>query len=141
MKKDLRLAPFTMRLYGPCRRLWEETPGIGLTPADERENLASFLRRNRSLSFLALRGGEVVGTVLAGHDGRRGFLYHLCVAEVERSRGLGKRLVDTALRGLADRGIQKCHVMVFADNETGKRFWIKAGFSFRSDLGLFSKNL
>lgn len=143
MKKDaeIRLTPLGLAMYDELLALWKGTPGMGLSSADEKEHLAVFLRRNRGLSFAAVKDGKIVGTVLAGHDGRRGFLYHLCTAESERKRGLGRRLAERALAGLARRGIAKCHVMVFADNEQGKGFWIRFGFKPRGDIALFSKDL
>lgn len=138
---EIELKPLRTDLYEELMRLWKRVPGMGLSSADTKEGLAVFLRRNRGLSFAAVKDGRIVGTVLAGHDGRRGFLYHLCVAEAERKRGIGGRLTERALAGLAERGIRKCHVMVFADNEYGRRFWAKAGFSLRTDIALFSKEL
>jgi len=143
MKKDaeIRLVPLGLEMYEELLGLWKGVPGMGLSSADSKEGLEVFLGRNRGLSFVAVKDEKIVGTVLAGHDGRRGFLYHLCVTEAERNRGLGRRLVERALAGLAERGIRKCHVMVFADNEGGRRFWEKEGFSLRTDIALFSKNL
>ena len=132
---------FDLAYYDEIMILWKTHPGIGLSGADTRENIGSYLARNPGGSFLALVDGKVAGTVLGGHDGRRGFLYHLFVAEEHRGRGLGRVLLDRAVECLEREGIQKCHVMVFASNEEGKAFWRKAGFHPRGDLEIFSFNL
>ena len=64
-----------------------------LSAADGRAEIASFLARNPGFSQVALEGGKLVATILVGHDGRRGLIHHLVVAEGARHRGLGRRLV------------------------------------------------
>ncbi|MBN1531173.1 MAG: GNAT family N-acetyltransferase [Spirochaetes bacterium] len=138
---EYRLADFTMEYYEPAVSLWRSDSGIGSGPADERGQIALFLRRNPGLSLVALRDDRVVGTVLCGHDGRRGFLYHLYVLPEHRRRGVGRMLADRAIRGLRGAGVTRCHIMVFLDNEAGRRFWEATGFWFRSDIGIMSLDL
>ncbi|WP_242478653.1 GNAT family N-acetyltransferase [Rubrivivax gelatinosus] len=113
-------------------------PGIGLSEADEPAALAAFLRRNPGLSFVAQDGGELVGTILCGHDGRRGLIHHLAVAPGRRRRGLGRALLDAALAALQAQGIGKCHLMVFADNAEGLAFWRRQQAIERVELALLS---
>lgn len=132
---------FDLAYYDKVMTLWKSHAGIGLSGADSREHLESFLRRNPGGSFLTLEKSEVVGTVLCGHDGRRGFIYHLFVAQEARGKGVGRHLVAKALHFLKQEGVQKCHVLVFASNEEGKEFWRKAGFHSRMDLEICSFDL
>lgn len=118
--------------------LWRSMPGIGLSEADEPAALAAFLRRNPGLSFVALDGSELVGTLLCGHDGRRGLIHHLAVAPEQRRRGLGRALLDAALAALQAQGIGKCHLMVFADNTEGLAFWRRQQAVERVELALLS---
>jgi len=127
--------------YIPARRLWEAIPGMGLSSADGETEIGSFLERNPGLSFCCLDGDQLVGTVLAGHDGRRGYLYHAAVLPAWRGRGIGRSLVDASLDALAKAGIRKCHLFVFADNDTGCRYWGSHGWTLRGDLKVFSRDL
>ena len=76
---------------------------------------------------------------LCGHDGRRGFLYHLAVAETHRRQGLGKLLVDACLARLGKLGVQKCNVLLFDHNAGGRAFWLRRGWSEREDLAILQK--
>lgn len=116
-------------------RLWKSVPGIGLREYDDgREGFARFLRRNPRTCFAASDGGEIVGTILAGHDGRRGFLYHVAVSPDHQGQGIGRRLTEAAMEALSREGIFKTALVVFADNAGGNEFWEKLGFAARPDL-------
>ncbi len=114
---------------------------MGLNDADSRENLANFLARNPGLSFVAARGGTIIGTILGGHDGRRGFLYHLAVCAEAQGNGVGRRLVEHSLATLKAAGITKCHLFVMADNSRGLAFWDHIGFKQRADIHICSQDL
>jgi ribosomal protein S18 acetylase RimI-like enzyme len=124
--------------YDAAFALWKATPGVGLSAADEREPIFRFLERNPGMSFIAESGGRLVGTILCGHDGRRGLIHHLVVAEEHRRRGLAMQLLHAGLQALCSAGIDKCHVLVFRDNEPGAAFWRAARASLREELALFS---
>lgn len=127
-----------------AREFWPTVPGLGLSLSDEPEALSFFFVRNPGLSWGAFNGQNLVGTVLAGHDGRRGFLYHLAVAEAFRGRGVASELLTKALGGLLRCGIPKVHAFVLADNSRGLGFWAHAaslGWHRRGDLLLFSRDL
>jgi putative acetyltransferase len=125
---------FTPADYEAVIQLWRQTEGVGLGESDEREPLVAFLDRNPGLSRVAVDGTVIVGAVLCGHDGRRGYLHHLAVAKPHRKQGLGKALVELCLRDLAALGIPKCNLFLFADNHTGEAFWQHNGWTRRIDL-------
>lgn len=131
----------TIADYDQVIRLWSNTEGIGLSDADTQENIEKFLERNTGLSLVAKTESKIVGAILAGHDGRRGYLHHLCVSSAHRRSGIGRRLLENCLDRLKERGIHKCHVFVFVDNQQGLSFWSKGGFKMREELYLLSKNL
>ena len=121
--------------YDGVAALWRGTPGTGLNDVDDsREGIARFLARNPSTCFVARAPEGVVGTILAGHDGRRGHLYHAAVAPSMRGRGVGGALVRAALGALKAEGIAKAAILVFADNEAGLGFWRAHGFGGRDDV-------
>lgn len=130
-----------IRAFGPedidaAIGLWRRTPGMGLNSTDEPVALAAFLARNPGLSHVATVAQRVIGTLLAGHDGRRGFLYHLAVDGAYRRQGIGRQLVQHALTELAASGISRTSIHVFADNDEGKAFWLSLGWTDRADLSV-----
>jgi putative acetyltransferase len=121
--------------------LWRRTEGVGLNESDTRLAITAFLRRNPRLSFVAEQGGRIIGAVLCGHDGRRGYLHHLAVSKRHRRRGIGRRLVNACLAKLRKAGIQKCNIFIFANNAAGMKFWAHTGWSLRTELRLMQIRL
>jgi len=126
--------------YDSVIDLWKSTEGIGLSEADSRDNIAIFIRRNPGYSLVAQKDSEIVGAVLCGHDGRRGYLHHLAVKKGHRLKGLGKELEYSCLNRLKMDGIDKCHIFVFRENRDGAEFWITNGWQTRHDLNIMSKH-
>jgi ribosomal protein S18 acetylase RimI-like enzyme len=127
--------------YNKAYTLWLNIEGLGLSEADSEENIRSYLYRNKGLSFVCDYKGEIIGTALCGHDGRRGFIYHVAVDKEYWSNGIGKRLVSQCLSKLKDEGILKCHLFVMNNNEIGNGFWNRSGWTFRDDFAVYSKTL
>ena len=94
----------TLADYEEVLRLWQNTEGVGLNESDTRPAIASYLKRNRGMSFVAREGKQIVGAVLCGHDGRRGTLYHLAIAPTHRRAGLGTKLVERLCGGVETGG-------------------------------------
>jgi ribosomal protein S18 acetylase RimI-like enzyme len=132
---------FRMADYPEAFALWGRTEGVGLSQADEPQNVARFLDRNPGLSFVAEAEGRIVGAVLCGSDGRRGFLYHLAVESEHRRSGIGRRLVEKCLGALGAAGLRKCHLFVLADNVQGQRFWKSTGWEERTTLKVMSRDV
>lgn len=133
--------PFTIAWHTAAYRLWDACDGVGLCEADSREAIDAYLRRNPGMSFVAVAGQKLVGTVLCGHDGRRGYIHHLAVAPGWRRRGVGRSLVRRSLATLAEAGIRRCHGFVFEDNPEGLAFWEAGGWTLRTELQLISKDV
>lgn len=134
----LQLRAFEAGDHGAALALWQRTPGVGLSAADGAAPIAAYLARNPGTSFVAELDGRLVGTVLCGHDGRRGLIHHLVTDPACRRQGVARALVRAALDALRAAGIDKCHLMVFGDNVDGRRFWLSVGAVQRTELGLFS---
>jgi predicted acetyltransferase len=126
--------------YREIYALWSRTPGMGLSDADSEQSIKKFIIRNNGLSFCYTEENKIIGTILCGHDGRRGYIYHVTVAEEYRGKGIGRTLVEKSLQSLTEAGINKCHLFVFADNETGINFWNSTGWIKRDDIFVYSKN-
>lgn len=108
--------------YEQVIALWRTTEGLTLREVDSREAILAYLARNPGLSFVARDGGLVVGAVLVGTDGRRGYLQHLAVASPHRGKGLGRILAERVIEALAAIGVAKCHLMVRRENERARAF-------------------
>jgi ribosomal protein S18 acetylase RimI-like enzyme len=135
------LRELELRDHEAVVRLWEASEGVVVRDADSREAIARYLLRNPGMSFVHELRGRIVGAVLAGHDGRRGFLHHLAVARECRRRGIGEALVARALDALARDGIEKCHLMVLPSNAAARAFWRRVGWVERTDVVLMSRNV
>ena len=138
---NLVLRKLVLRDYDELLALWHSCDGVGLSEGDDLEGVRLFLRRNPGLSFVALRSGRIVGAALCGHDGRRGFLYHVAVAPTERRQGIARSLIAACLQGLRAVGMGKCHIVVYAKNKEGQRFWRHLGWVERKELKMMSQSL
>lgn len=126
--------------YEAAYALWSETEGMVLSEADSRPSIGAYLERNPCLSFVCYNDQELAGTILGGHDGRRGYIYHVAVGKAHRNQGIGGELVNRSLAGLRQAGIMKCHLFVLEGNEIGNRFWDRSGWTKRDGILLYSKD-
>ncbi|WP_246624684.1 GNAT family N-acetyltransferase [Oceanobacter mangrovi] len=124
--------------YDALLQLWQQTDGISIRTADSRAGVSRYLDRNPGLSFVIERDGELLGSLMAGHDGKRGYLQHLAVASAWRGNGFGRLLVQTCLAALQQQAIDKSHVFVFKTNPGGQAFWQHLGWQQRQDLEVYS---
>ena len=134
----LQFRNFASADYIQARALWEATPGVGLSDADGPEAIEAFLARNPGTSFVATDGAVLVGTILCGHDGRRGLIHHLVTKMSHRRLGLGTTLLRAGLKALRAQGVNKCHLLVFRSNSDGLQFWRAVAAQERTELALFS---
>jgi N-acetylglutamate synthase len=129
---------FSSADYDEVMELWRSAEGVTLRDADARAPLTAYLAQHRGLSFVATDSDRIVGAVLCGTDGRRGYLQHLAVAETHRRRGIGRELAERCVAALSARGVDKCHLMVVSDNAEAKAFWSRLGWKKRDDIQLMS---
>ena len=121
--------------YEKVYELWKSCAGMGLNNLDDsKEGIGKFLKRNPDTCFVADADNNIVGVIIVGNDGRRGYIYHTAVNPQYRKQGIAKSLVDTAMTALQKIGINKAALVVFDRNEIGNDFWKKMGFTIRDDL-------
>ncbi len=87
--------------------------------------------------MVAVKDGEIVGSILCGHDGRRGCLYHVCVREDCRMQGIGKSMVVYCMDALEREHISKVSLIAFTKNDIGNAFWKGIGWTKREDLNYY----
>ncbi|MEK4062138.1 MULTISPECIES: GNAT family N-acetyltransferase [Paenibacillus] len=127
--------------YEEAYLLWGNTTGMNLSQADSREEIVRYLERNPGLSLVCENeAGKIAGTAMCGHDGRRGYMYHVAVSGECRGAGVGRELVSRCLGRLREAGIVKCHLMVIEGNELGRSFWSGIGWQERDGIVLFSQD-
>ena len=125
----------TIEDYEKVYMLWLSCAGMGLNNLDDsKEGIDKFLKRNPDTCFVAEDGDNIVGVIIAGNDGRRGYIYHTAVDPVHRNQGIGTKLVDAAMDALKKNGIHKVALVVFDRNKDGNGFWDSIGFCARDDL-------
>ena len=128
--------------YDRVYALWMSCKNMGFNNLDDsRQGIEKYLKRNPSTCFVAEQDNAIVGVVLAGHDGRRGFIHHMAVAEDCRRQGIATDLLDQALAALKEEGINKAALLVFNRNEAGNAFWERQGFTARDDVTYRNKEL
>ncbi len=128
--------------YEDVYALWMSCAGMGLNNLDDsREGIDKFLKRNPDTCFVAVDNKKVVGVIMTGNDGRRGYVYHTSVHPDFRKQGIATKLVERAMNALEELGVNKVALVVFERNETGNAFWEKAGFTVREDLVYRNKTI
>ena len=132
----------TIEDYEGVYALWKKIKGFGIRSIDDsKEGVARFLKRNPTTSVVAEKDGRIVGSILCGHDGRRGCLYHVCVDEDYRRHGIGKRMVVFAMKALKEEKINKVSLIAFTEKGIGNAFWNTIGWTERLDLNYYDFTL
>jgi ribosomal protein S18 acetylase RimI-like enzyme len=112
----------------------------GTPHRDPRASLERKLAAGDGLFWVAQQGGRVIGTIMAGWDGHRGWLYSLAVAPDVRRGGVARALVAHAEAALVARGCPKVNLQVFTGNESAQAFWRGAGYAV-DEVVSFGKRL
>lgn len=124
--------------YEGVHDLWMTIKGFAIRSIDDsKEGVERFLMRNPETSVVAIADGKIVGAILCGHDGRRGCLYHVCVHEAYRMRGIGKAMVVFCMEKLKAEQISKVSLIAFTVNDIGNAFWRQIGWTKREDLNYY----
>ncbi len=130
----------TIADYSAVIDLMNATPGVTVRDADSREATGFYFQRNPHLSFIAEKNGELIGCVMCGHDGRRGYLQHLIVKATERKKGIGSQLVTRSFQELKSLGIHKTHIHVIKDHDLANNYWKSQKWIKRDDIHVYSLN-
>ena len=128
--------------YDEVKALWMRIKGFGIRSIDDsREGVERFIKRNPTTSVVAIEEGKIVGSILCGHDGRHGCLYHVCVDPEYRKQGIGTAMVVFAMNALKKEKISKVSLIAFTQNDIGNAFWRKIGWTQRLDLNYYDFTL
>ena len=136
--QDIVIRTMLVSDYDQVARLWTSISGFAIRSLDDsREGISRFLQRNPSTSVVAENNGEIVGTILCGHDGRQACFYHVCVKKEYRMQGIGTRMAQAATQALAAEKTNKAYLIAFKKNEAGNAFWKSVGWDFRDDRNYY----
>ena len=124
--------------YDGLLALWRGAEGVRIRDADSREGIDRYLVRNPNLSFVAEFNGEIIGTIMSGHDGKRGYIQHLAVKSNLRRQGIAVELLSMCIRALEQNGIVKSHIHILNDNKQAMDFWSNRGWEKRLDIAVYS---
>jgi N-acetylglutamate synthase len=132
-KIDIETREFAIADFEAALDLWNRLEGLDIAEGDSKEEVAQYLLRNAGLSRVATDGSKLVGVALCGHDGRRGYIYHLAVDPAYQGRGLAKRLIEECLAGLRPYGLKRAIILVGKDNIRGREFYRLTGWEELDD--------
>ena len=115
----------TIEDYDEVYKLWKKIRGFGIRSIDDsKEGVERFLRRNPTTSFVAVKEGKIVGSIL-------------CVDEAYRRHGIGKDMVVHSMKALQEEEINKVCLIAFAQNNVGNAFWNTIGWTERLDVNYY----
>ena len=138
----MQIKKMTINDYDGVYQLWISTPGMGMRSIDDsKEGIEKYLNRNPETCFVAESENKIIGVILSGHDGRRGYIHHTAVNDTVRKQGIGTTLVNAAIEALKKQGINKVALVAFSTNKLGNSFWESQGFKDRNDLVYRNKSL
>ncbi len=128
--------------YEAAYDLWSRVPGMNLQSLDNSyDGIVRFIRKNPETNFVAVEDERIVGTILGGTDGRKGFIYHTAVDPACQRRKIASYLIDRVCANFKQQKITKIGLFIVAENDGGKTFWRKKGWSFRPDILYLDRDL
>jgi ribosomal protein S18 acetylase RimI-like enzyme len=136
----VQVREFQIGDYDVVLKLWKEA-GLVLRPGDDLKDIRLKLQRDPDLFLVATEGTEVVGCVMGGWDGRRGWIYHLAVKPTRQRQGVAKSLVGELEARLAGKGAKKVNAQIYRSNTVSLSFFNACGYGVHSDLVMIGKFL
>jgi ribosomal protein S18 acetylase RimI-like enzyme len=139
---DFSLRPFSFEDdFQSVIQLWETAgEGIHIQRSDQPNEILKKLERDPDLFLVACLEEKIIGTVIAGFDGRRGMIYHLAVAPEYRNQGIASSLMVEVEKRLKSKGCIRCYLFVTPQNQTAMQFYENHGWS-RMTIIPFGKDL
>ncbi len=139
-KNKINIRRFGIEDYDAVLKLWQDCR-LPFKPygRDSREKIAKEITKETAIFLVAERDGEVIGTVLGTHDGRKGWINRLAVDPKYRRQGIAQRLLEEAEEKIYQKGIEIVTCLIEDYNQTSMDFFQKAGYTKHTDIIYFSK--
>lgn len=128
---------FSMKFYDDLIELWR-IAGISVSSSDNKEELARMSRQNPDLFLIGKASDAIIGVVMGGFDGRRGYVHHLAVDPNYQKRGYGKLLMDELIKRFRQKGVHKVHLFIEKRNKKVVDFYKNLGWQVRENLIMMS---
>lgn len=119
--------------------LWTATFGHSTGHNDPSLSIDKKLAVNDGLFFVAIVGGQIVGTTMAGYDGHRGWLYSVAVHPEYQASGIGTRLVRHAEDALTRLGCTKINLQILGSNQSVVAFYESMGYAVEDRISMGRK--
>ena len=116
--------------------LWETVFGYEATHNKPSLVIDKKVEVDDHLFFVAVDDNAVVGTIMAGYDGHRGWIYSVAVSPSHRRQGIGSRLVSHAEHALACKGCMKINLQIMEGNESVAAFYSSLGYSVEKRISM-----
>ena len=124
-----KIRQFTMEDHAQVYCLWRAAgAGLQLRPSDSYEEVEKRLQRDPELFLVADTDDGIIGVVMGGWDGRRGWLHHLAVCQEHQRHGIATALVHAVEDQLRSKGCLKVNLLVFAENTAARQFYAVLGY-------------
>ena len=116
--------------------LWQKVFGYETAHNDPNLTISKKLAVNDGLFFVAVENSQIVGTIMAGYDGHRGWLYSVAVDPNKRLSGLGSLLVHHAEAELEKLGCLKVKLQILASNQFTAAFYESLGYAIEPNISM-----
>ena len=140
MNLKVRVKRFQASDYVLVAKLWKRA-GLRVRRGDDKESILRKMKRDPELFLVASRNGVMIGTVIGGWDGRRGWIYHLAVDPKQQRIGVGKFLVRELENRMRRKKVPKVNALVYNANRVSLSFFRKMGYGEERGLTMVSKIL
>ena len=133
----MKIENFSMEYYEDIIEIWRKA-GLSIGSSDTKEEVNRMLKKNSNLFLIGKVNDNVVGVVVGGFDGRRGYVHHLAVDPDYQKRGYGTRIMDELNLRFRKLGVHKVHLFIEKYNNEVIHFYEKLGWEIRNDLIMMS---
>jgi ribosomal protein S18 acetylase RimI-like enzyme len=133
----MKIETFSMESYDDIISIWRKT-GISIGSTDTKEEIKRILDKNPQLFLVGKINQKIIGVVVGGFDGRRGYVHHLAVDPDYQKRGYGTRIMDELNLRFRKLGVHKVHLFIEKYNKEVVNFYQKLGWEIRDDLIMMS---
>jgi len=133
----MKIENFSLQFYEDVVIIWKKT-GISITSSDTKKEVNVMLNKNPDLCLIAKIDEKVIGVVMGGFDGRRGYVHHLAIDPEYQRKGYGKLLMDELTERFQKKRVHKVHHFIEKHNKDVINFYRKLGWEIRNDLVMMS---
>jgi len=131
----MHVRPFEIEDQPKVIALWHES-GVSRPSNDPAKDIPRKLALQRHMFLVGEVDGEIVGSVMAGYDGHRGWIYYLAVAPRVQREGYGRALMEQAEHLLRQAGCPKINILVRTGNEDVIEFYRRVGYTLDDVVSL-----